>query len=222
MATSKKAKKSAKTSTEESSTVKPKAKRRPKGFVSLSLETASILSLHAMWHGYMAAYTKGMTVEEIFKQFDNEQWLEEMRPVYKEFIRQSLLFTCCAPFIEEIRKNKRSNRILMWQYAFVRFGYVTGNMLENPMKPSPSENDEIMVDAYKLAFVSDEEFRKLASSHLQIGKEHFANWLCDQREECIMEFRRIFKKYRTAIKVYQELLEKLELEDLDNEQFDKK
>lgn len=219
---SKKASSTTESKAKNTSTTETKAKRRPKGFVSISLEAAGHLSLQSMWQGYMMAYSRGMTDAEFLKLFENEQWLEEIRPVITQITNQSFLFACCSPFIEEILKNKRANQALMWNYTFVRVSYMASNKLENLQKPSPTENDEIMWEAFQMACATDEEFRNHANQYLQRGEDHFWDWYHDQREECIQEFRRLFKKHLTASKVFLNLAEKLGLEIPELDEFDKK
>lgn len=198
-------------------TVKSPKKRIPKGFKSISFDTAVFMLIEAMGASYINARLSHLPDEDFLKFIENvsDEWMKETTSVFEEIVSDAVLRVSLAPIFKEIHKSKRINKPYIWTYLYSRLVFQVSGKLEKEY-PTPLENDEILDLAFQQALGVDERFREYTIQKFAQGEEQFGRWYWEQRQECISEFRRLRSKLETAVKHYIKTLSKIR-----EEQFDK-
>ncbi len=203
-------------STSKVSTSKSTGKkvRRPKGSVSVSVETLQEILMHAllMSEGERLVDSNPdpfVGFEHLVDRFNKEPIVaQKIGERFEYLISQSVLYASLAPFFERIPKQRSPAAVLHAAYALVRLGWITSGRLQ-PGRVTKTDNEEILGQAILMAG-QDPNFKKILEKLLAKGEDHLLAYARAQLPECRYEFQRQHGLYRRQQVIAKRLRDRLD------------
>lgn len=179
--------------------------RRPKGSVSVSLETVYFTIRQALFMTEAERWLPRngnplVNLQSLFEQIDQNPEIQKQIAARLEYLaHEAVFYTSMAPIFDKIRKTKSSAAALHAAYSIVRLKWVAEGRLQ-PDRASPTDNDEILDEAIPIA-CGNADFRARMERLLDQSDDHFWDYIYEQLPDCRYEYQRSKSLYRRQQKI---------------------